>query len=345
MDGTNTKMIHSMSLSPKTVLTVNSREKKMTIEKQFFNRVKTVSYSFDIWEAAENYFGTINQAKLKGSDVKIHLTGETFLVSSIWGEYQRRYTGIHRFDMDGMVQRNSGVNLDDDEWGMLTFNFDSITEAFAGKKDALKNIFTRPKEDRNMIKVYKAEWYLNGEMITNTKSGREFFSREKAEHYAYCRKPVPGTDYPQIDVLPELRVDFEVRPAPEDTQLMNLVLVETVKKMIEAESKANCEACQVNSDSQFDHCQSGNCLDEDLDVYENFTMLAYQKVKCITLMNVFDQVRKDMGLKQIMSSQLAKCALAYIPKFHLVKQMQDCVLHNSTLMEAVRSAYTSVMVQ
>ena len=126
---------------------------------------------------------------MKGSDVKIHLIGETFLVSSIWGEYQRRYTGIHRFDLDGMVQHNSGVNLDDDEWGMLTFNFDSITEAFTGKKDALKNIFTRPKEDRNMIKVYKAEWYLNGEIITNTKSGREFFSREKAEHNAYCRKP------------------------------------------------------------------------------------------------------------------------------------------------------------
>ena len=28
-------------------------------------------------------------------------------------------------------------------------------------------------------------------------------------------------------------------------------------KMIEAESKANCETCQVNSDSQFDHCRSG----------------------------------------------------------------------------------------
>ena len=39
-----------------------------------------------------------------------------------------------------------------------------------------------------MIKVYKAEWYLNGKLITNTESGREFFSREKAVNDAECRK-------------------------------------------------------------------------------------------------------------------------------------------------------------
>ena len=46
---------------------------------------------------------------------------------------------------------------------------------------------------------------------------------------------------------------------------MNLVLIESMDRMIDAECKANCEACQVNSDSQFDHCKCGNCLDEDID--------------------------------------------------------------------------------
>ena len=69
---------------------------------------------------------------------------------------------------------------------------------------------------------------------------------------------------------------------------------------------------------------------------------AYKKIEISTLMNVFDQLRKDIGLKPIMSAQLAKCALAYIPKFHLVNQMQDVILHNSTLMEAVCNAYISV---
>ena len=49
-------------------------------------------------------------------------------------------------------------------------------------------------------------------------------------------------------------------------------------------------------------------------------------------MSVFDQVHKDIVLKPIMSAQLAKCAIMYIPKFQIVNQMQDVVLHNSTLM-------------
>ena len=314
----------------------------MTIEKQFFNRKKTVSYTFDIWRKAEEYFKTVEQAKLKGSDLKIHLYGEMFLVSSIWGEYQKRYTGIQGFDMGGNVKTNSGVNLDDDEWGMLTYNFDSIKEAFAGKKDALKDIFTRPKEDRNIVKVYKAEWFLNGKLITNSKSGREFFSRQKAEDNAMCRKPTPGIDYPDKNVQPELCVDCEVRPAPDDTILMNLVLVETINRIIEAETKANCEACQVGSDSQFDHCQSGNCLDDEFNRYDVHMLPSFLNIKISTLMNVFDQLRKDMGLKQILSSQLAKCALAYIPRIQVSNQIQDPVLHNSTLMEAVRLAYISV---
>ena len=317
----------------------------LTIEKQFFTKKKTVSYSFDIWRKAENYFKMLEQVKLKGSEVKIHLCGEMFLVSSIWGEYQKRYTGIQGFDLAGNVIRNSGVNMDDDEWGMLSYNFDSIKEAFAGKKDALKNIFTRPKEDPNIVQVYKAEWYLNGKMITNPDSGREFFSRSKAEQYALCRKPVPGVDYPQKDVHAELRVDCEVRPAPADTLLMNLVLVEVLNKMIEVETKAKCEACQINSDSQFDHCRSGNCLDEDLDQFDMYFEPAHKKISINILMNVFDQVRKDIGLKPILSSQLAKCALAFIPKLQICNQMQDVVLLNSTLMDVVRSAYISVTIQ
>ena len=318
------------------------RGKLITIQKQFFNRRKTVSYTFDIWRIAEDYFNTVEQAKLKGSDLKIHLTGEMFLVLSIWGKYQRRYTGIQGFDIDGNVKTNSGVNLDDDEWGMVSHNFDSIKEAFTGKKDAMKDIFTRPKKDRNIVRVYKAEWFLNNKLITNCQSGREFFLRKKVEDNAMCRKPTLGIDYPDKNVQPELRVDCEVRPAPDDTMLMNLVLVETIDRIIQAETKANCEACQVNSDSQFDHCQSGNCLDDELDRYDVSMLPSFLNIKITTLMNVFDQLQKDFGLKQILSSQLAKCALAYILRIQIANQIRNPALHNSTLAEAVRSAYISV---
>ena len=67
------------------------------------------------------------------------------------------------------------------------------------------------------------------------------------------------------DGEPEMKITYELKVLPEDTELMNLVLVESMDKNIQAESKANCEACQVNSDSQFDHCRSGNCLDDTYD--------------------------------------------------------------------------------
>ena len=306
----------------------------MTLEKQFFNRRKTASYSSDDWYKAEEFFNTLDQTKLNGSDVKIHLGGETYLMSNIWGEYQKRYTGIHAYDEAWNIKKNSGVNLDNNEWGMLKFNFNGIKEALAGKKDAFKNIFIRPKEDLNIVKVYKAEWYLKGKLITNCTSSREFFSQEKVEQYAMYRKPVPGIDYPQKDVHAELRVECEVRPAPEDTLLMNFVVIETMNKMIEAEAKANCEACQMNLDSQFDHFRSGNCLDEELNQIDLCFSPAHKKIKINILMNVFDQVCKDLGLKLIISAQLAKCTLAFIPKLQIANQLQDIVLYNSILMKA-----------
>ena len=42
----------------------------------------------------------------------------------------------------GAVKPLTGINLDEDEWAMLTFNFESVKQSLASKKDALKNVFT-----------------------------------------------------------------------------------------------------------------------------------------------------------------------------------------------------------
>ena len=251
----------------------------------------------------------------------------------MWGEYKKRYTGIHGFNVMGGVKPLSGVNMDDDEWNTLTFNFLCVKDALNGKTDALKDIFTPPKDVTDMIKGYKAEWYVDGKLITNTESGHEFYSREKAINDAECRKPEPGIDYPQKDVSPEIRVDCELQHSPEDTHLMNLVLIEC---------KANCEACQVNSDSQFDHCRSGNCLDKDIDHNELYAEPARKRIKVNDLMKVFDQVRTEIGAKLILSKQLAKGALAWIPNKKLVHQIQDVEVHNNPLMNVMRNVHNNV---
>ena len=96
-------------------------------------------------------------------------------------------------------------------------------------------------------------------------SDMNFHSRQEAENDALCHKPDPGVDYDVKDGEPEMKITYELRVPPEDTELMTLVLVESMDKNILAESKANCEACQVNSDSQFTHCRIGNCLNDTYD--------------------------------------------------------------------------------
>ena len=138
---------------------------------------------------AEKCYSTIQQAKLNGSSVKFHIGGEMFLVSDTWGEYKKRYTGIHAFNIMGGVKPVSGVNLDDDEWNMLTFNFECVKDALYGKKDALKDVFTPPKDDTDMIKMYKPKWYVNGKLITNSESDREFFHVKRLSNMLNVESP------------------------------------------------------------------------------------------------------------------------------------------------------------
>ena len=119
--------------------------------------MKTITYNAVIWLKAEKYFSTIQHLKLNCSSVKIHVCGDMYLVSDIWGEYKKWYTGIHGFNVMGGIKPLSGVNMDEDEWNTLTFNFLCVKDALNGKKDALKDVFTPPKDVTDMIKVYKAE--------------------------------------------------------------------------------------------------------------------------------------------------------------------------------------------
>ena len=48
----------------------------------------------------------------------------------------------------------SGVNMDDDKWNTLTFNFLCVKDALNGKKDALKDIFTPPKDVTDVTDIY-----------------------------------------------------------------------------------------------------------------------------------------------------------------------------------------------
>ena len=295
---------------------------------------------------AEQYFKTVQQARQSGTNVKLHIFGEMYICSDQWGEYLKRYTIIHAFNIMGGVKPLTGVNLDDDEWAMLTSNFESIKDFLGGNRNALHNVFIPSKEIDECIKVYKADWYLKGKLVNEKKASKqEFYTCEEAEADAMCHKPVRGVDYDGKDGEPEIKIDFDLRMPPEDTDLMNLVHVESLNKCIEVESKAHCEACKVNSDSQFDHFKSGNCLDDTYDHLDYHCEPAKKRIKVNHLMSVFDGVHTEIGVKPILSKQLAKGALAWIPNEQVLEQIQDVEINSCPLMGVVKKVHAKVVNQ
>ena len=80
-------------------------------------------------------------------------------------------------------------------------------------------------------------------------------------------------------------------------------------------------------------------MDEDIDHAELYAESARKRIKVNHLMNVFDQVRVEIGAKAILSKQLAKGALAWIPNEKMVHQIQDVEVHNTPLMNVVRNVH------
>ena len=125
-------------------------------------------------------------------------------------------------------------------------------------------------------------------------------------------------------------------PVPEDIEVIGMVFAKDMEKHIEKEIKEYCEGCQINSDSQKDHCGQGDCLDQDFDQFQALYEPARKRVKVNDLMNVFDKVCSKMGVKPIFAKQLAKCALAWIPFEQVEMKIAD---RDSALPEAVRTVY------
>ena len=137
----------------------------ITIKKSFFNRKrKSITYNADIWLEAEKFFPLVNEANMTGADVKYQVQGDMHLSSNIWGEYQKRYTGIHAFTPSGRIAPLTGVNLDEREWCMLVDNFPAIKDCLKGKKvDLSKTVMAN--QEVETVKVYIAEWMLNGDVM------------------------------------------------------------------------------------------------------------------------------------------------------------------------------------
>ena len=94
-------------------------------------------------------------------------------------------------------------------------------------------------------------------------------------------------------------------PVPGDIEVMGMVFAKDMEKHIETEIKEHCEGCQINSDSQKNYCGQGGCLDQDFDQFQAFCEPARKRVEVNHLINVFDKVCSEMGVKPILQSNWA----------------------------------------
>ena len=279
-----------------------------------------------------------------GCNVKFNVVGDFYLSTTLWGKQQARYTGIHAFHIFGSVKPLTGINLSDPEWDTLVENFSKVKDLLNGKQVNL-SLCKRSFDSEETIKMYAGKWMLGGKAINP--NPKEFFSEQEALFHARERVPIPGRDYKQSEGTPEIRVECITKSPPKPTDLMSIVFAYHFNEKIQAVVKENCEACRINSDSQFDHCRPGNCLDETFDFVQQYGDAAREKIKSYDLMNVFDAVRSKIGAKPILSKQLAKAAVAWIS----VTSFMDQVRKNqedssiSSLMDIVRRVHDNVVSQ
>ena len=224
------------------------------------------------------------------------------MASAIRGDDGRRWTAIHTFDMYGLVRPKSSVNMDEMEWAMLVKNFPKVMEVLKGKSVDLCGC-KRSVDYEEYIKMYGALWFVDDKPMNNA-TPILFYSEEEAKSTTY-NKPVRGVNYPESGPEPKLRIETLSKPPPDSTFLMNLILVHMVNRNILYLSK-NCQACQKGSDSQFDHCQTGNCLDEVMNHVDVYYKQAREMIQMNDLMNVFYEVHRTIGARKVVCKNIAE---------------------------------------
>ena len=298
-----------------------------------------MTYNADVWLQTECHFPAVSGAHERGRDVRMNVVGDLYLASPVWGDDRRRYMGIHVFNLYGTVNPLTSVNLDEMEWSMLVENFPKVKELLKGKCMNLGEC-KRSFDYEESIQMYAAKWFL-GDKTFNNSITTLFYSEEVGKVMAN-HKPVRGVNSLEDDEIePDLQIETVSRPPPDITMLMNLIKINAVNQNILTLAKKHCEACQIDSDSQFDNCRLGNCLDETTSHVDLYYKKAKEMVQVNDLMAVFDEVHQNIGARPIFSKQLAKCATIWISNEQIVQQISTICSDNfpGPLMDVIRMDY------
>ena len=282
---------------------------------------KKVRYPAKTWLAAEKFFKVVSGAREKGTNVKLNVDGDMFLISNVWTYNNQRYTGIHQVNGLNYVASNSGVNLDDDEWSVLMDNFQAVKDLLRGRKAQLRGV-KRKFEESDTITVFTPKWFIGMKELIMGPSV-DYFSEDDARNAGMAMEPQEGRDFPKGSGIPILQIMEDEREPMDAVDMMYLILLFVMDKKIAKKVKDECEACQVDSDSQADHCKTGNCLDEGFDYADMYHKQVKSGLNSCELVNVFDATRVKMKAKPINSKSLATAALKWVSDHVVLTDLQN----------------------
>ena len=271
-----------------------NRSSQIVIEKKFMKGEKKVKYDAKTWLGAEKFFKTISNSQTKGTNVKLNIAGDMFLISNVWAYNKQRYTGIHQVNNLNYVISDSGVNLDDDEWSILMENFKGIKDILGGKKAYLRGV-KRKCDMNDEVTVYTPKWFIGMKALKMGPSV-EYYSKEDARNAGMAMEPREGYDYAKGSGIPMLEIDDHERAPMDEVDMMYLIFLYTIHRNIQKKVKDQCQACKVYSADQSDHCERGNCLDEEF----GFIAMHHKNVKAelntCDLVNIFNIVCMQISI-------------------------------------------------
>lgn len=267
---------------------------------------KVIEYDTTIWAEAILQFDTWKEFFTTTAEYKKHIFEDMYFISSVWEKNNIRYSGIHKLNAESKIIPGTGLNLDNYEWTHIIKKKDQINEALYGVQE-LKGEKRLPPE--NEIQTWSYDWYVDNK-VEKSPFKIKYFTEKSARQEAEKTKPNVTDKSTKV----ELKVTSEFSRKPSETHQMEIILLELIRQLMLKMREENCDGCQMNPPAPGQHAHMyGGCLDEGIDMVDEYILDALQVISSTDLVSVYNAVCRFLVISPQGSMQLARAVLDYVP--------------------------------
>ena len=317
------------------------RSQKLHFVRRKKSKEKDIYYDFSLWKKVkeESIFDLVKKAREENGNLKQRIGFTDFyVVSTIFHKNKQRYTGLFQYNEDDCIEGDTGINLDEKEWDMLSVNFENL-EVLMDPKSTMNVLLNKPQVASFL--TYRWQWVINGVVDEELSEKSDFyFSEEQAKVAGEKYRPENHSNNGGFYEFREVKLHFLPIPSdfPEATVQMRMVYYYLLQKAVDKRKVETCTACTSDCLSQVSHAVQGNCLDFSKDHVKVHLIEAVADVSVSDMSKLFDNCRKNIGAVTLPSMILAKAAKHYIP----MSELEDDLSSERYNMLECRNVYEHV---